>query len=139
MQLGQPQAARAALDSAQAVAHQNGDVWYLPELYRLRGLSEPAQAEGHFRRALALAAGQGSLSLELRAATSLAEHLHAAQRSQEALPLLEPVEAAFPAALITPDLEAARALLQRAVLIFPERRAPRPERSGERSCERRKF
>ena len=111
LQLGQPQAARAALDSAQAVAHQNGDVWYLPELYRLRGLSEPAQAEGYFRRALALARGQGSLSLELRAATSLAEHLHAAQRTHEALPLLAPVEAAFPAALITPDLEAARALL----------------------------
>ena len=116
LQLGQPQAARAALDSAQALASQNGDVWYLPEVYRLHGLTETAQnhsaqAEACFRRALALAHAQGSLSLELRAATSLAELLHEMGRSHEALSVLEPTESAFPAPLITPDLNAARALL----------------------------
>lgn len=116
LRLGQPEAARATLDSAQAVASQNGDVWYLPELHRLHGLSaaasgQPRAAEPCFRRALALAAAQGSRSLELRAATSLAAHLHAAGRAPEALSMLAPVEAAFAAALSTPDLSAARTLL----------------------------
>ncbi|WP_420594009.1 ATP-binding protein [Deinococcus sp.] len=116
LKLGQPQAARATLDSAQAVAHQNGDVWYLPEVYRLHGLTDLAQnhstqAEACFRRALALARGQGSLSLALRAATSLAELLHEMGRTHEALSVLESAQAAFPAPLITPDLNAARALL----------------------------
>ncbi|MFK7602879.1 ATP-binding protein [Deinococcus sp. SM5_A1] len=109
--LGHSGAARATLDSAQAVASQNGDVWYLPELHRLHGLTEPARAGACFRRALSVAREQGSRSLELRAATSLAAHLHAAGRTDEALELLEPVQAAFPESLITPDLTAARTLL----------------------------
>ncbi|WP_019588396.1 ATP-binding protein [Deinococcus apachensis] len=110
--LGQPEAARAALDGAQSVARQNNDLWYLPELYRMRGLLNPAQAEPSFHRALALAREQGSLSLELRAATSLAARLQGEGRSIEAEALLEPVQAAFPAALVTHDLNLARALLQ---------------------------
>ncbi|CAM3582836.1 AAA family ATPase [Deinococcus frigens] len=109
--LDQPEAARATLDSAQVVASQNGDVWYLPELHRLHGQTEPARAEDCFRRALSVARGQGSLSLELRAATSLARHLHGMDRTAGALSLLEPVESAFPASLVTPDLNTARTLL----------------------------
>lgn len=113
LQLGQPEAARATLDSAQAMAGQNGDVWYLPELYRLRGLTHPTGAEAWFRRACVLAQTQGSRSLQLRAVTSLAGHLHLQGRSPEAAAALDPVQATFPERLVTPDLSAARALLQR--------------------------
>ena len=109
---GQEEAARAALDGAQAVAHQNSDLWYLPELYRLRGLVDPLHAEAHFRRALTIAQEQGALSLELRATTSLAALLQANDRAHEAPALLLPVHNAFPARLVTPDLIRARALLQ---------------------------
>ncbi len=109
--LGQSGAARATLDSAHAIASQNGDVWYLPELHRLHGLTQPARAESCFHQALSVAREQGSLSLELRAATSLAQHLDAAQRTAEASELLEPMLAAFPESLVTPDLMAARTLL----------------------------
>ncbi|WP_188904516.1 ATP-binding protein [Deinococcus aerophilus] len=111
LQLGQPEAARATLDSAQAMASQNGDVWYLPELYRLRGLTDPQGAQAWFHRARSIAQKHGSLSLELRAVTSLAEHLHREGHDQEAAAALEPVQALFPERLVTPDLSAARALL----------------------------
>ena len=109
---GQEGAARAAVDGAQAVAHQNSDLWYLPELHRLRGLVDPAHAEAHFRRALTLAREQGARSLELRAATSLAALLQANDRAHEASALLLPVHEAFPTGLVTSDLTRARALLQ---------------------------
>jgi tetratricopeptide (TPR) repeat protein len=112
MLAGQSQAARASLDVAQSVAHQNNDLWYLPELHRLRGLLEPDQAEPHFRRALALAQAQGSLSLALRAATSLAEWGQGHGQAQAAVALLEPVLSSFPDGLLTSDLTLGRALLQ---------------------------
>jgi predicted ATPase len=108
---GKPEAARAALDVAQTIAQQNGDLWYLPELHRLRGLTEAAPAEACFRRALGIAREQGSRSLELRAATSLAGYLRENGRSEEAAVLLEPVQAFFPERLDTHDLRVARALL----------------------------
>ncbi|WP_168734934.1 AAA family ATPase [Deinococcus sp. KSM4-11] len=111
LQLNRPEAARAALDVAQSVAGQNRDLWYLPEVFRLRGLTELNRAEGFFREALALARSQGAVSLELRAATSLAAHLEAAGHPREGAVVLEPVVAVFPAALVTPDLMRARALL----------------------------
>ena len=109
---GQEGAARAALDGAQAVAHQNSDLWYLPELHRLRGLVDSAHAEAHFRCALTLAREQGARSLELRATTSLAALLQANDRAHEASALLLPVHEAFPTGLVTSDLSRARALLQ---------------------------
>jgi predicted ATPase len=107
---GRPGAARAALDGAQAMARQNSDLWYLPELYRLRGRLDPAQAGPCFRQAISLAREQGSRSLELRAVTSLAAHLHGAQGSAQRL---ERLVGSFPAKLVTVDLNGARQLLQR--------------------------
>ena len=109
--LGKPQAARAALDGAQAVARQNSDLWYLPELYRLRGLADPLQAEACFRRALNIATDQGSLSLALRAATSLAAHLQASGRAAEAEAALRPLVRPFARQPVTPDMRRALALL----------------------------
>lgn len=113
---GQPEAARAALDVAQSVAHQNNDLWYLPELHRLRGVLcgvlAADGAEPHFRRAIALSRQQGSLSLELRAATSLAAQLQSGGHAQAAVEALEPALARFPDRLSTHDLNLGRALLQ---------------------------
>ena len=105
-------AARATLDGAQAVAMQNSDLWYLPELYRLRGLLDPHLAEPHFRRALALASRQGARSLQLRAATDLAGYLQENGRADEGAALLLPVHDAFAGGLSTPDLVRARVVLQ---------------------------
>ncbi|WP_165795242.1 ATP-binding protein [Deinococcus koreensis] len=105
----QPQAARATLDSAQAVARQNGDLWYLPEVYRLHGLLDTAHARERFEQATGLAREQGARSLELRALTSLAAHLRGAQGSAAQL---EGAVQTFPADLDTPDLTRARQLLR---------------------------
>jgi predicted ATPase len=50
-----------------------------------------AAAEDHFRQALDWARRQGTLSWELRAATSLARLLHDQGRSADAMALLQPV------------------------------------------------
>ncbi|WP_309572042.1 hypothetical protein, partial [Deinococcus sp.] len=110
LQLRRPEAARAALDVAQSVAGQNNDLWYLPEVFRLRAQAEPAQAEVSLHRALTLARQFGARSLELRAATDLAQQLMPS-RSAEAAALLEPVVTTFAPSVVTPDLERARALL----------------------------
>lgn len=116
MLAGQPGTARAALDVAQSVAHQNNDLWHLPEVHRLRGVLCGApganHAEPHFRRAIALAREQGSLSLELRAATSLAGQLQNAGHAQAAVEVLEPVVVRFPDRLFTHDLNLGRTLLE---------------------------
>ncbi len=105
--------ARALLDAAMTVAQQNRDLWWLPELWRLRGLTTEAdtRAETCFRRALSLAREQGSRSLALRAALSLAVWLRENGRSQEAVAQLEPLCTDFPERLESHDLTAARALL----------------------------
>lgn len=104
--------ARALLDAAMTIAEQNRDLWWLPELWRLRGLTEAgAQAEACFRRAASIADQQGSRSLALRAALSLADRLREDGRPREAIAQLEPLCAAFPAHLESHDLAAVRALL----------------------------
>jgi len=64
--------AASVLDSALAMAAQRHDVWWLPELLRLRGeLEPPASGERLLHQALETARAQGSRSLEERIATSL--------------------------------------------------------------------
>jgi hypothetical protein len=64
--------AAAVLDSAVATALQRHDVWWLPELLRLRSELEPPQArERTLRQALEMAHAQKSRSLEERIAPAL--------------------------------------------------------------------
>jgi predicted ATPase len=70
-----------------------------------------AAAEDHFRQALDWARRQGTLSWELRAATSLARLLHDQGRSADAMALLQPVYDRFTEGFDTTDLKAAKALL----------------------------
>jgi predicted ATPase len=73
--------------------------------------SAPNGAEDHFRQALDWARRQGALSLELRAATSLARLWRDQGRPAEGMALLQPVYDRFTEGFDTGDLKAAKALL----------------------------
>ena len=68
-------------------------------------------AEGHFRHAIDWARRQSALSMELRAATSLARVWHNQGRSKEAREQLASVYHRFTEGLRTDDLNAAKVLL----------------------------
>jgi hypothetical protein len=62
--LGDRDGARTALDAAVADAHTRHDLWWLPEVLRLRAAHDaPADAVARLRTAADLAAGQGSVGL----------------------------------------------------------------------------
>ncbi|HEY2033554.1 MAG TPA: hypothetical protein VGH02_07670, partial [Rhizomicrobium sp.] len=71
-------------------------------------LSKVAEAESHLRKSIEVAHEQGAMSLELRAATSLAELWRAQGRPDEARVLLEPVCRWFDEGVETADLKRAR-------------------------------
>jgi predicted ATPase len=118
--LGRLDEALATLEQALALAERSGERWYLSELLRTKGelllQQEPRDgvvaAEGSFKRALEVAREQGALLWELRTAMSLARQWQKSGRDGEAKGLLEPVYARFSEGLATPDLRAARELLE---------------------------
>jgi tetratricopeptide (TPR) repeat protein len=73
--------------------------------------SNVGEAESHFRKSIEVARGQNAKSLELRAATSLAELWRTQGRLDEARTLLEPVCRWFQEGNETSDLRRARAAL----------------------------
>jgi predicted ATPase len=107
--------ADAAIDKAMARA--TDPHFHLPEMMRIKGellASGPhlSEAEDWFLRSLDLAREQSALAWELRTATSLA-HLWARQgRSDEARRILRPVYDRFTEGFDTPDLRAAKRLLE---------------------------
>ena len=94
--------------------------WLAPELLRIKGELLLAQGttgttekvEDVFRQALDAAREHGSLSWELRTATSLARHWRSGDRAREARALLEPVFERFTEGFDTADLQAARGVLE---------------------------
>jgi len=61
---GRPGAARAALDAALATGHSHNDVWWLPEVMRMRAAYDGEQAAvARLRSAAQLAAEHGSIAL----------------------------------------------------------------------------
>jgi tetratricopeptide (TPR) repeat protein len=93
--------------------------WLFPDLLRIRGellllqaaAGAAAAADDHFRQALDWARRQGALSLELRAATSLARLLRDRGSSVDARAVLQPVYDRFTEGFDMGDLKAAKALL----------------------------
>ncbi|WP_042885385.1 ATP-binding protein [Cupriavidus necator] len=116
--VGETEAALAALDRALDDARRTGEHWLDAELYRQRGelllhnSANLVEAESSLLRALEIATSQGAHSLELRAALSLAK-LRQRQGHVDARTALEPPLARFTEGFDQPDIVEARALLAR--------------------------
>jgi predicted ATPase/DNA-binding winged helix-turn-helix (wHTH) protein len=116
---GQSLEAGEALDEAVMSSAASGDLWYMPELLRIKGEITEADdrpgmreaAESLYLRAIELARQQDALSLELRAATSLARLRHTVDRESKAATLVLEVYEQFTEGLETADLRTARELL----------------------------
>jgi predicted ATPase len=94
------------------------EAFYAPEIHRLEGelrarlpSSDLQAAEACFRKALELAGERGEKSLELRAATSLAQLWRGQGRHTEARHVLAPVYGSFSEGFDLPDLKQAKVLL----------------------------
>jgi predicted ATPase len=97
-----------------------GEHFYEAELQRLKGaflLQLPAdnqrEAEACFQHAMTIAQDQGAKAWELRTATSLARLWQHQGKRQEARDLLAPVYTWFTEGFETPDLQEAKALLDK--------------------------
>ncbi len=117
MERGEIDAARAAIDDAMRFVERTGECFWEAEIHRLRGElhraeDDDATAELCVRRSLEVARGQSALSLELRAATSLAALLRDTARVGEAKAVLEGVYNRFGEGFGTGDLVEAKALLE---------------------------
>jgi predicted ATPase len=115
---------REALDTIEEVlarSERNEELWYLPELLRIKGMlsamtgddSSLSKAERCFTASVECAKRQGALSWELRSATNLALLLEAQNRTAEARDRLAPVYARFVEGFATRDLMDANDLLAR--------------------------
>lgn len=108
------------LDDAITLAHQREDRYLEADYYLMKAFcvmkispSADPQAESLFEEALSISRQQGSLSLELRAATGMAKLWHMAGRIAEARHLLEDICGRFEEGLDSVDFRAATALLDR--------------------------
>jgi predicted ATPase/class 3 adenylate cyclase len=107
-----------SLNQALAVGADSGMAFWEAELHRLTGelllcrsAGSRAEAEASYNQAIAVARRQQAKSLELRAATSLARLWQGQRKHAEARELLEPVYDWFTEGFDTPDLIAAKELL----------------------------
>ena len=108
------QAAEQALRLIRQRGHRPFETEALRTIGELRLIAKPrayAAAAVPIREALELARSRKALSMELRAATSLARLQCAQGKSDEALQLLEPVLARFTEGETLPDLREASALI----------------------------
>jgi len=117
--LGQFDEALAVIDKELTFGDSSGIQLHTPEQLRIKGeliLSRdapnmPMAAEVCFAQAIELAATQGALSWELRAATSLARLRVRQGREQDAMAILQPVFDRFTEGFGTSDLRLARSVL----------------------------
>lgn len=117
LRAGLTEKALEILAQALAKLHSNGEHQWEAELHRLKGACLAAlpngdgeQAEASVRRALDIARNQGARSLELRAATTLAQ-ITARRGDKGVHLLLEGIYSSFTEGLDTADLRAAKQLL----------------------------
>ncbi|MEZ4864345.1 MAG: AAA family ATPase [Caldilineaceae bacterium] len=117
-QAGNYQQGLVALDEAFAALEGNHNYWYVAEMYRLKGKlligqgQAMANAEACLRQALAIAHQQQAKALELRAAMSLSRLWAQQSKHKEAHTLLAEVYHWFTEGFDTPDLLAAKQLLE---------------------------
>jgi predicted ATPase/DNA-binding winged helix-turn-helix (wHTH) protein len=115
-----------AIDQTIALVESNGDLFYMPELLRIKGdllASAPrprmAQAENYFMRSLELAAQQSALAWELRAATNLALCWSEQGHFDKARDVLARIYDRFTEGFERSDLKAAKRLLDELEHIHP--------------------
>jgi tetratricopeptide (TPR) repeat protein len=119
--LGRTNEARLTLEQALDRAERDGEEWCIPDLLCLKGklaLSESAALSAHadtaeqcFHDAIALAQKQGALLWELRSVLHLAQLRMEQKRPNDAWQILTPVYGRFVEGFETPDLRAAKLLL----------------------------
>jgi predicted ATPase len=114
--IGERESARALLDEAIALATTTKEVYFEAELHRMRGevllAQDKAAATDSFERALSIARLQSAKLWELRASVSLARMWCDQGRRDDARNLLAPVYGWFTEGFASPDLQAARELLE---------------------------
>jgi predicted ATPase len=118
--LGEVAEGLAMIDRALERTERTGGRWYLAELLRVKGelillddaAGAEAAAENCFAQSLDWARRQEVLSWELRAALSLARLRRAQDRHDDARQSLAPVYDRFTEGFATPDLRAAKSILQ---------------------------
>ena len=117
LEMGRTEEALNFLEELQLLSVETHQQLFVPDLHRLRAEAlhrldpKSPRIEAEYRMALQLAREQGALALELRAAGGLATRLAASGRTDEGTALLRPVFDRFTEGLATPDLQAAKALL----------------------------
>ncbi|HTB43259.1 MAG TPA: AAA family ATPase [Acetobacteraceae bacterium] len=112
---GDRDGARTLLARAAELARLTGERWCQPEITRLQArfnAVDASESAAMLREALAVARVQEAKLWELRAATDLARLLSARGERDAARDLLGPVYAWFTEGLDTPDVVAARAVLE---------------------------
>lgn len=115
---GRAEEGLAVLDEALAEARTHNERWWNAEVHRLRGElllmhgADAEEIEAALLRAIETAHAQQARSLELRAVMSLARWWLAQGRSNDARERLSELYAWFKEGFDTPDLQAARLLLE---------------------------
>lgn len=114
--VGRPDEADAALNDSEEFRKRTGEVFSLPEYFRLRGKvalsrNDTAGAEAHFRQALDVAKNQNAKLFELRSAVKLGQLLERSDQGQEAREIVTGVRAWFTEGFETRDLKQADKLL----------------------------
>jgi predicted ATPase len=115
---GQPEEALATVEDVLARMDQVGEIFWLPDLLRVRGeillaLPRPdiAAAEDSLLRSMDCARKQFALGWELRAAIPLARMWNECRRGSQARTMLEDIYRQFDEGFETKDMVAARGLL----------------------------
>lgn len=115
--VGQIKAGLMRLAEALELVNKTGERAWEAELYRLRGellwMQEMTEAEACFRQAIEIARQQEAKSLELRATVSLCRLWQQQGKREEACRMLAEVYGWFTEGFDTPDLQEAKALLEK--------------------------
>ncbi|MBP2611480.1 ATP-binding protein [Agrobacterium pusense] len=114
--LGKHAEALALVEAAIAASEDKDELWYISELYRLKGdilakCGHGGEAEQCFLHSLELARHQDALSLELRVALSLSQIIAKRGERAEAHELLARVYERFSEGFETADLQAAKVIM----------------------------
>jgi len=116
--MGRPDESKALIDKSIRQVEVSGEMFYMPELLRVKGenllsMGEPDlhEAEICFKESLELSRRQGARAWELRAASDLAKLLADQGQAENGRTLLQSVYAEFSEGFETADLKAAEGLL----------------------------